>query len=69
MDDLVGGLCLGVGVATWWWLASRMKKRGSGWLTRQVAGSFACCFMAVAIAGIAVSTAVVESKTPSQARG
>ncbi|MNN66171.1 hypothetical protein D3C81_1817300 [compost metagenome] len=50
MDDLVGVLCLGVGVATWWWLAGRMKKRGSGWLTRQVAGSFACCFMAVAIA-------------------
>lgn len=67
MDDLVGVLCLGVGVATWWWLAGRMKKRGSGWLTRQVAGSFACCFMAVAIAGIAVSTGVVESKTPSQA--
>jgi len=67
MDDLVGVLCLGVGVATWWWLAGRMKKRGSGWLTRQVAGSFACCFMAVAIAGIAVSTGIVESKTPSQA--
>ncbi|MFB4400914.1 hypothetical protein [Pseudomonas inefficax] len=67
MDDLVGVLCLGVGVATWWWLAGRMKKRGSGWLTRQVAGSFACCFMAVAIAGMAVSTGIVESKTPSQA--
>lgn len=67
MDDLVGVLCLGVGVATWWWLAGRMKKRGGGWLTRQVAGSFACCFMAVAIAGIAVSTGIVESKTPSQA--
>ncbi|MDV5387702.1 hypothetical protein [Pseudomonas juntendi] len=68
MDDLVGVLCLGVGVATWWWLAGRMKKRGSGWLTRQVAGSFACCFMVVAIAGIAVSTGVVDSKTPRQAR-
>jgi hypothetical protein len=67
MDDLVGVLCLGVGVATWWWLAGRMKKRGSGWLTRQVAGSFACCFMAVAIAGIAVSTGIVESKKPDQA--
>ena len=67
MDDLVGVLCLGVGVATWWWLAGRMKKRGSGWLTRQVAGSFACCFMAVVIAGIAVSSGMVESKASDQA--
>lgn len=68
MDNLVGVLCLGVGAGTWWWLAGRMKKRGSGWLTRQVAGSFACCFMAIVVAGIAVSTGVVKSKTPEQAR-
>lgn len=67
MDDLVGVLCLGVGAGTWWWLAGRMKKRGSGWMTRLVAGSFAGCFMAVVVAGIAVSTGVVESKTPEQA--
>ncbi|RRV41191.1 hypothetical protein [Pseudomonas sp. p106] len=68
MDDLVGVLCLGVGAGTWWWLAGRMKKRGSGWLTRQVAGSFACCFMAVVVAGIAVSTGIVENKAPEQAK-
>lgn len=67
MDNLVGVLCLGVGAGTWWWLAGRMKKRGSGWLTRQVAGSFACCFMAIVFAGIAVSTGVVNSNTPEQA--
>lgn len=66
MDDLVGVLCLGAGVATWWWLAARMKKRGSGWLSRQVAGSFACCFIAVVIAGISVSTGIVKSKAPEQ---
>lgn len=68
MDNLVGVLCLAVGAGTWWWLAGRMKKRGSGWLTRQVAGSFACCFMAVVIAGIAVSTGIVESKAPEQVK-
>lgn len=66
MDNLIGVLCLGVGAGTWWWLAGRMKKRGSGWLTRQVAGSFACCFMAIVVAGIAVSTGVVKSKAPEQ---
>lgn len=64
MDDLVGVLCLGVGAGTWWWLAGRMKKNGSGWLSRLVAGSFAGCFMTVVAAGIAVSTGVVESKAP-----
>ncbi|MDD1980017.1 hypothetical protein [Pseudomonas asiatica] len=67
MDDLIGVLCLGVGAATWWWLAGRMKKSGSGWLTRQVAGSFACCFMAVMVATIAVLTGTIESKKPEQA--
>lgn len=64
MDNLVGVLCLAAGAGTWWWLAGRMKKRGSGWLTRQMAGSFACCFMAVVVAGIAVSTGVVKNKVP-----
>lgn len=68
MDNLVGVLCLGIGAATWWWLAGRMKKNGSGWLTRQVAGSFACCFMAVVVAAIAVSTGVVKSKEPEQVK-
>lgn len=69
MDDLVGVLCIGAGAATWWWLAGRMKKRGSGWLSRQVAGSFACCFIAVVFAGISVSTGIVESKAPEQVSG
>lgn len=68
MDNLVGILCLAAGAGTWWWLAGRMKKRGSGWLTRQVAGSFAFCFMAVVVAGIAVSTGVVKSKAPEQVK-
>lgn len=68
MDNVVGVMCLAVGAGTWWWLAGRMKKRGSGWLTRQAAGSFACCFMAVVVAGIAVSTGMVESKAPEQAK-
>ncbi|QYX51520.1 hypothetical protein K3F44_18185 [Pseudomonas sp. S07E 245] len=67
MDNLVGVLCLAVGVGTWWWLAGRMKKRGRGWLTRQVAGSFACCFMAIFVAALAVSTGIVESKSAEQA--
>lgn len=67
MDNLVGVLCLAVGVGTWWWLAGRMKRRGSGWLTRQVAGSFACCFMAIFVAAMAVSTGIVESKSAEQA--
>lgn len=68
MDNLVGVLCLAGGVGTWWWLAGRMKKRGRGWLTRQVAGSFACCFMAIFVAAIAVSTGIVESKSSEQAK-
>ncbi|WP_070415235.1 hypothetical protein [Pseudomonas lundensis] len=68
MDNLVGVLSLAVGVGTWWWLAGRMKKRGWGWLTRQVAGSFACCFMAVFIAGLAISTGVVESISAEQVK-
>lgn len=68
MDDLVGVLCLGVGAGTWWWLAGRMKKSGSGWLSRLIAGSFAGCFMTVVVAGIAVSTGVVESKSPERAK-
>lgn len=68
MDNLVGVLSLAVGVGTWWWLAGRMKKRGSGWLTRQVAGSFACCFMAVFIAGLAISTGAVESISAEQVK-
>lgn len=67
MDGLIGVLCLGVGAGTWWWLAGRMKNRGSGWLTRQVAGSFACCFMVVVAVGIAVSMGLVESKAPEPA--
>jgi hypothetical protein len=66
MDNLVGVLCLAVGVGTWWWLAGRMKKSGRGWLTRQVAGSFACCFMAIFVAALAVSTGIVESKSAEQ---
>lgn len=68
MDDLVGVLCLGVGAGTWWWLAGRMKKRGSGWMARLVAGSFAGCFMAIVVAAIAVSMGVVEGKAPEQAK-
>lgn len=68
MDNLVGVLSLAVGVGTWWWLAGRMKKRGWGWLTRQVAGSFACCFMAVFIAGLAISTGAVESISAEQVK-
>lgn len=68
MDDLVGVLCLGVGAGTWWWLAGRMKKRGSGWINRQIAGSFAGCFIAVVVSGIAVSTGIVETNAPSQAK-
>lgn len=68
MDDLIGVLCLGVGAGTWWWLAGRMKKNGSGWLSRLIAGSFAGCFMTVVAAGIAVSTGVVESKSPERAK-
>lgn len=68
MDNLVGVLCLAVGVGTWWWLAGRMKKRGRGWLTRQVAGSFACCFMAIFVAALAVSTGIVQSKSAEQAK-
>lgn len=63
MDGLIGVLCLGVGAGTWWWLAARMKKRGRGWLTRQVAGSFAGCFMVVVAAAIAASIGVVENRT------
>lgn len=38
------------------------------WLADQaVAGSFACCFMAVVVAGIAVSTGVVKSKQKDHA--
>ncbi|MBP2841163.1 hypothetical protein [Pseudomonas sp. PNP] len=68
MDDLVGVLCLGAGAGTWWWFAGRMKRRGSGWLSRLIAGSFAGCFMTVVAAGIAVSTGVVENNTPEHAK-
>ena len=68
MDGLVGILSLGVGAGTWWWLAGRMKKSGSGWLTRQVAGIFACCFMAVVVVTLAVAVGIIESKEPEQAK-
>lgn len=68
MDGLVGILSLGVGAGTWWWLAGRMKKSGSGWLTRQVAGIFACCFMAVVVVTAAVAMGIIESNEPGRAK-
>lgn len=68
MDGVVGILSLGVGAGTWWWLAGRMKKSGSGWLTRQVAGIFACCFMALVVVTIAGAVGIIESKEPGQAK-
>lgn len=61
MEGLIGLLCLGVAVGTWWWLSSRMKKSGRGWFVRTVAGSFSGCFMLFFLVGMAVEAGLIES--------
>lgn len=66
MDGLIGLLCLGIAVGTWWWLASRMKRNGRGWFIRNIAGSFAGCFMAFFLVGMAIEAGIIESKSPEK---
>lgn len=63
MEGLVGLLCLGVAVGTWWWLSSRMKKSGRGWFVRTLAGSFAGCFTLLFLVSLAIEVGLIESKT------
>lgn len=67
MDGLIGILCLGAAVGSWWWIAGRMKKGGRGWLTRNMVGSFAGCLVAIIVASIALALGVVEPKKQEQA--
>lgn len=65
MEGLIGLLCLGVAVGTWWWLSNRMKKSGRGWLVRTAAGSFAGCFMLFFLVGMAIEIGFIEPTTPA----
>ncbi|MCO7536500.1 hypothetical protein NJH24_17125 [Pseudomonas asiatica] len=65
MEGLIGLLCLGIAVGTWWWLSSRMKKSGRGWFIRTIAGSFAGCFMLFFLVGIAIEVGLIESTAPA----
>lgn len=67
MDGVIGVLCLGVAVGTWWWIAKGMKQRGRGWLTRNLVGSFAGCFMAIFVVGLSISAGIIDSKSPEPA--
>ncbi|MEB5930973.1 zinc ribbon domain-containing protein [Pseudomonas mosselii] len=63
MDGIVGLVSLAVFVGIWWWLVKLLRKSGRGFITRHLLGCTAGWMASLLVAGIAVSTGIVEPKT------
>jgi hypothetical protein len=62
MDALVVLVALGALVGVWFWLARRMRNKGSGWFIRHLAGSFAGSFAFMLLVMVAVGTGLISAE-------
>lgn len=62
MNGIVGLVSLVVFVGIWWWLVKLLRKSGRGFIARHLLGCTAGWMASLLVAGIAVSTGIVEPK-------
>lgn len=63
MNGIVAVVSLVVFIGIWWWLVKLLRKSGRGFIVRHVLGCTGGWMASLLLAGIAVSTGIVEPKT------